>query len=263
MRALLVTIPLLISGPLLAKPVATPLGWDYEGTNFSGYVIYDDASDALRPGLAMVPNWMGINDSAIEKAKLIAGTDYVVLLVDMYGAGVRPTDFKGASTAARAVYADPVQMRGRVAQALEVLRTQAGKAPLDIGRVGAIGFCFGGSTVLELARAGATVSGVVSFHGGLKTSIPAGAGDIHTPLLVLNGAADTNVSADDITAFTTEMSTSGAHWELVNFPGAHHCFAEADANSPPNCLYDAPSAKRAYELMHEFFDKQFKQAAGE
>ncbi|MCJ7558530.1 MAG: dienelactone hydrolase family protein, partial [Gammaproteobacteria bacterium] len=117
MRALLVTIPLLISGPLLAKPVATPLGWDYEGTNFSGYVIYDDASDALRPGLAMVPNWMGINDSAIEKAKLIAGTDYVVLLVDMYGAGVRPTDFKGASTAARAVYADPVQMRGRVAQA--------------------------------------------------------------------------------------------------------------------------------------------------
>ena len=263
MRALFVTISLLMCGPILAKPVATPLDWDYEGTNFSGYVIYDDESDALRPGLAMVPNWMGINDSAIEKAKVIAGTDYVVLLVDMYGVGVRPTDFKSASTAARAVYADPAQMRGRIARGVEMLRAQAGKAPLDVGSVGAIGFCFGGSTVLELARSGATVSGVVSFHGGLNTSIRAGAGDIHTPLLVLNGADDTNVSADDISAFTTEMDTAGAEWELVNFPGAHHCFAEADANSPPNCLYHEPSAKRAYEMMHVFFDRQFTQAAAE
>ena len=263
MRALVLTISLLFTGPVLAKPVATPLNWDYEGTNFSGYVIYDDASDAIRPGLAMVPNWMGVNDSAIEKAKLIAGTKYVVLLVDMYGVGVRPTDFKSASAAAGAVYADPGQMRGRIAKAVEVLRAQAGKAPLDSERVGALGFCFGGSTVLELARSGATVAGVVSFHGGLKTSIRAGEGDIRTPILVLNGAADTNVSAEDIAALTTEMDAAGAEWELVNFPGAHHCFAEADANSPPNCLYHAPSAKRAYELMHEFFDQQFKQSEGE
>ena len=263
MRALYITLSLLLAGPVLAKPVVTPLDWNYEGTRFSGYVIYDDASDAIRPGLAMVPNWMGINDSAIEKAKVIAGDEFVVLLVDMYGVDVRPTDFKSASAAAGAVYADPAQMRGRIAQAVEVLRAQFGKAPLDIDRVGAIGFCFGGSTVLELARSGATVSGVVSFHGGLKTSMPAGVGDIHTPLLILNGAADTNVSAEDIAALTTEMDAAGADWELVNFPGAHHCFAEADANSPPNCLYDAPSAKRAYELMHEFFGKQFKQAEGE
>lgn len=263
MRALLGMISLLVSGTVLAAPVATPVDWDYEGTTFSGYVIYDDASEAVRPGIAMVPNWMGINDSAIEKAKVIAGTRYVVFLVDMYGIGVRPTDFKSASTAARAVYADPAQMRGRIARGVEMLRAQAGVAPLDVENVGAIGFCFGGSTVLELARSGATVSGVVSFHGGLNTSIPAGKGDIHTPLLVLNGAADTNVSAEDISAFTSEMDAADARWELVNFPDAHHCFAEADANSPPNCLYHEPSAKRAFELMHEFFDTQFKQSAGE
>lgn len=263
MRILLGCLTLLLTAPVLAKPVVTPVDWNYEGTQFSGYVIYDDAGDAIRPGLAMVPNWMGINDSAIEKAKTIAGDKFVVLLVDMYGVDTRPTDFKSASTAARAVYADPGQMRGRIAQAVEVLRAQAGTAPLDVDHVGAIGFCFGGSTVLELARSGAAVSGVVSFHGGLKTSIPAAEGNVHTPILVLNGADDTNVSADDIAAFTSEMDTAGADWEMVNFPGAHHCFAEADANSPPNCLYHAPSAKRAFELMHEFFGKQFAKAGGD
>jgi dienelactone hydrolase len=258
MRTLLLVICVLVTGSVLAEPVARPLDWSYAGAEFSGYVIYDDGSAEPRPGLAMVPNWMGINESAIEKAKAIAGTDYVVLLVDMYGKDVRPTDFQSASSAARAVYADPDQMRGRILEAVEVLRAQGGDAPLNLSKIGAIGFCFGGSTVLELARAGARVSGVVSFHGGLKTSRPAVKGNLHTPILVLNGEADTNVSAEDIAAFTNEMDQSGAEWELVNFPGAHHCFAEADANSPPNCLYHEPSAKRAYVLMHEFFAKQFK-----
>jgi dienelactone hydrolase len=258
MRALVLTISLLVTGPILAKPVVNQLDWTFDDREFSGYVIYDDESNAIRPGLAMVPNWMGINDSAVEKAKAIAGKEYVVLLVDMYGKDVRPTDFSSASAAAKAVYADPEQMRGRILRAVDILRAQAGKAPLDASKLGAIGFCFGGSTVLELARAGAPVSGVVSFHGGLKTALPAGKDDIRAPVLVLNGQDDTNVSADDIDAFTREMNSAGAYWQLVNFPGAHHCFAEADANSPPNCLYHEPSAKRAYVLMHEFFDTQFK-----
>lgn len=265
MRALLAMIGLLIAAPVLAKPVVKPLEWGFQGTTFSGYVIYDDYSAAIRPGIAMVPNWMGVNDSAIEKAKVIAGKDYVVLLVDMYGKGVRPKDAKEAAAAAKAVYADRVQMRNRIVWAVEALRAQGRIAPLDFSQLGAIGFCFGGSTVLELARAGAlegslgtSVAGVVSFHGGLSTPLPAKQGDIHASVLVLNGGADTNVSADDIAAFTKEMDGAGADWKLVNFPGAHHCFAEADANSPPNCLYDEPSAKKAYALMHAFFKERFK-----
>src|SRR3546814_19447891 len=101
MRAFVAMIGLLIAGPVLAKPVAKPLEWGFQGTVFSGYVIYDDYSAAIRPGIAMVPNSMGVNASAIEKAKPIAGTDYVVLLVDMYDTGVRAKDTKDSPTQAR------------------------------------------------------------------------------------------------------------------------------------------------------------------
>lgn len=269
MRALLVMIVVLMAGPVLAEPVVKPLEWGYKGTEFSGYVIYDDYSGAIRPGVAMVPNWMGVNDAAIEKAKVIAGKDYVVLLVDMYGKNIRPKNAEEAAAAAKAVYADREEMRGRIVWAVEALRAQGRIAPLDFSQLGAIGFCFGGSTVLELARAGAmeagngtSISGVVSFHGGLGTSMPAKKGDIRTSVLVLNGEADTSVTADDIATFSKEMDDAGADWKLVNFPGAHHCFAEADANSPPNCLYDEPSATRAYKLMREFLARRFKEAPG-
>lgn len=265
MRVLFAMIGLLIAAPVLAKPVVKPLEWGYQGTEFSGYVIYDDYSAAIRPGIAMVPNWMGVNDSAIEKAKVIAGKDYVVLLVDMYGKGIRPTNAEQARAAAQAVYADREQMRGRIVWAVEALRAQGRIAPLDFSKLAAIGFCFGGSTVLELARAGAleaslgtSVAGVVSFHGGLSTPLPAAKGDVHTAVLVLNGEADSSVSAEDIAAFTQEMDGAGADWKLVNFPGARHCFAEADANSPPNCVYHEPSATKAYALMHAFLEERFK-----
>lgn len=255
---------LLAAGSAVAKPVVKPLEWGYQGTEFSGYVIYDDSSAAIRPGIAMVPNWMGVNESAIEKAKAIAGKDFVILLVDMYGKNVRPQNAQEARAAAQAVYADREQMRGRIVWAIEALRAQGRIAPLDSSRLGAIGFCFGGSTVLELARAGAMqaangsgIAGVVSFHGGLSTPLPAKKGDVRAPILVLNGADDASVSADDIAAFRKEMDAAGADYEVVNFPGARHCFAEADANSPPNCVYHEPSAKKAYERMRAFFAKQF------
>lgn len=255
---------LLAAGSAVAKPVVKSLEWGYQGTQFSGYVIYDDSSAAIRPGIAMVPNWMGVNESAIEKAKAIAGKDFVILLVDMYGKDVRPQNAQEARAAAQAVYADREQMRGRIVWAIEALRAQGRIAPLDSSRLGAIGFCFGGSTVLELARAGAMqaangsgIAGVVSFHGGLSTPLPAKKGDVRAPILVLNGADDASVSADDIAAFRKEMDAAGADYEVVNFPGARHCFAEADANSPPNCVYHEPSATKAYERMHAFFAKQF------
>lgn len=249
---------LLAAAPLLhAAPTAEPISWTHDGVDFDGYLVYDKSASDLRPGLVMVPNWMGVNDSAIEKARQVADDDYVVLLVDMYGRGVRPANAQEAGKAAGAVYADRPALRGRIQAALDTLKSQAGKAPLDVRQLGGFGFCFGGAVVLELARSGADVAGVVSFHGNLSTSLPAEAGAVKASVLVLNGADDTYVSAEQIAAFEAEMKAAGADWQFVNYAGAVHCFAEADANSPPGCVYHERSAKRAYRAMDDFFDERF------
>jgi len=247
---------LLWSPALFAAPIAKPVEWTIGGDTFAGVLVYDDAVKQPRPGLVMVPNWKGVNDSAIEKARLVAGDDYVVLLVDMYGRGVRPANADEAGKAAGAVYADREALRGRINTALGVLKASAGKAPLDAAQLGAIGFCFGGAVALDLARSGADIAGVVSFHGNLSTSIPAQAGGVKASLLVLNGADDTYVPAEQIAAFQKEMTDAKADWQFVNYSGAVHCFAEADANSP-GCVYEPRAAKRAYAMMEAFFDERF------
>ncbi|HBD18924.1 MAG TPA: dienelactone hydrolase [Arenimonas sp.] len=256
-RSLLALALASLSLTAAAKPVAEPVSWTHGGTTFDGYLVYDDSEGDKRPGLVMVPNWMGVTDSAIEKAKTIAGDDYVILLVDMYGRGVRPANADEAGKAATAVYADRTALRGRINTALGVLRDSAGKAPVDAGQLGGIGFCFGGAVVLELARTGADVAGVVSFHGNLSTTIPAEAGAVKASLLVLNGADDTYVPAEQIATFQQEMTAAKADWQFVNYSGAVHCFAEADANSP-GCLYEPRAAKRAYAAMESFFDEKFE-----
>jgi dienelactone hydrolase len=204
----------------------------------------------------MVPNWMGVTDDAVERAKEIAGTDFVVLVADVYGKDVRPADAKAASEQTRKMYADRHTLRARALKALDVLRENAAKAPLDAGKLGAVGFCFGGATVLEMARAGADLAGVVSLHGGLSTDLPATA----TPkasILVLNGAADSYVPAEEIAAFQAEMTKVDADWQFVNYAGAVHCFAEASAASPPGCVYHPVAAKRAFAALRGFFGERF------
>lgn len=245
-----------LSFAALAKPVAEPVSWSHGGVDFDGYLVYDKDEDDKRPGLLMVPNWMGVTDAAIEKAKQLADDDYVILLVDMYGRGVRPANAEEAGKAAGAVYADPDALRGRINTALGVLTASAGRTPLDATQIGGIGFCFGGAIVLELARSGADIAGVVSFHGNLATKAPAQAGAVKASLLVLNGADDTYVPAEQIAGFQKEMTDAQADWQFVNFGGAVHCFAEADANSP-GCLYHPRSARRAYQMMDSFFDEHF------
>lgn len=256
MRTLIAIALFGLSAAAFAKPVAEPVSWSHGGTDFDGYLVYDDSESDKRPGLVMVPNWMGVNDSAIAKAKQIAGDDYVVLLVDMYGRGVRPANADEAGKAAGAVYADREALRGRINTALGVLRSSAAKAPLDATQLGAIGFCFGGAVALELARSGADIGGVVSFHGNLSTTMPARAGDVKASLLVLNGADDSYVPLEQITGFQKEMTEARADWQFVNYSGAVHCFAEADANSP-GCQYQPLAAKRAYAAMEDFFDERF------
>lgn len=255
-RSILVLCLMLLGSPALAAMQAKPVEWTVGKQAFSGFLVYDDATDARRPGLVMVPDWLGVTPDAVAQARDVAGDRYVILVADMYGKGIRPDGPEQALAQVKKLYADVPAMRARVNKAVEVLKAQAGKAPLDASRVGAIGYCFGGSSVLELARSGAQLAGIVTFHGGLGTTTPAKPGAVRTPLLVLNGADDKS-TASDIDAFEQEMDKAGADWTFVNFSGAVHCFALKAANRPPGCVYNPRVAKRAYRMMFGFFDERF------
>ena len=238
-----------------------PVEWTVDGSTFSGYLVYDGDDTEERPGLVMVPNWMGVTEESLERAKAVAGDDYVILVADVYGKGNRPKDAGEAGKLAGSLRGDDRgPLRARMRAAVDTLKAQAGKAPLQAAKIGAFGFCFGGSAALELARSGADVAGVVSLHGGLAPGAkPATAAKVPAPVLVHNGADDKAVGDAEILAFEQEMDNAGADWQFVDFSGAVHCFAEPSAGNDPasNCRYDERAAKRAYRMMGDFFDEAF------
>jgi dienelactone hydrolase len=256
MRHALLCLALSVAATAQAEIRSESLRWEVDGVVMQGHFVHDDAAPA-KGGLVMVPNWMGVTDSALEKAKGIAARGYAVMLADVYGADLRPANAQEAGQAAQSMYGQREVLRARAGAAVDQLKARAGEAGFDAGRIGAIGFCFGGATVLELARSGRDdIDGVVSFHGSLGTSLPAEAGAVKASVLVLNGADDSYVSAEEISGLQKEMTEAGADWQFVNFAGAVHCFAEADANSP-GCLYHERSARRAYRMMDDFFAEVF------
>ncbi|KGI77149.1 dienelactone hydrolase family protein [Oleiagrimonas soli] len=230
--------------------------WQLDGRTYQGALIYDDAVAGKRPGLLMVPNWYGVNADAIAKAKRIAGRKYVILLGDLYGRGLRPANAAQARAAVGPLYGDRKEMRKRVTKALDVLRAQAASAPIDLRHLAAIGFCFGGSAVLDLARSGADIAAVVSFHGGLSTDDPALARQIKAHVLVMNGADDKGTMGD-ADAFMDEMRASPADWQFVVLGHAVHCFTEVGEDSP-GCRYDARAARRSYRLMDMWLNDAFR-----
>jgi dienelactone hydrolase len=253
----LALLALLPASVAFAEMVAKPVGWTLDGTTFKNVLVYDDASNARRPGLVMVPNWYGIRDIAIEKAKAIAGKDYVILLTDMYGKAVRPLGEAEARAATAPLYSDRSLMRRRIGKAFAELKAAGSVAPIDPTRLAAIGFCFGGSAVLDLARSGSEVRAVIAFHGGLKTDAPDLAKAIRSRVLAINGANDIG-TLPDVPSFKDEMRASSADWQFVEMGGAVHCFTETEATSTAgNCRYDAKVADRAYALMRGWLQESF------
>ena len=238
-----------------AEMQARPVEWTVGKDTFSGYLVYDDTNAIKRPGVVMVPDWMGVTDQAVEKAKHIAADDYVVLLADVYGKGVRPKNDSEAQAQVKKLYADRATLRARADKAIDVLKS-AKDVPLDAAKIGAIGYCFGGATALEMARSGADLDAVVTFHGGLATSMPAKPGTVKASVLVLNGADDQGTKGD-IPAFEDEMNAAKVDWQFVNFSGAVHCFAIPTANKPPGCVYNELATLRSERMMRVFFAERF------
>lgn len=247
----------LFAAPLHAEMIARPIAYEVGGKNMQSMLVYDAAVATPRPGIVMTPDWMGMNDNQVALAKQIAGKDYVILVADVYGIDVRPKDVKEAGAATEAMYAHRGDLRARINGALDQLKKQVGNAPLDGRHWGAIGFCFGGATTLELARSGADVAGVVVFHANLSRDA-AFADSIKAKVLALHGADDRFESPEQIAAFQQEMRDAHADWQFHVFGGAVHCFAIPTADgSVPGCKYDAPVARRAFAQMHLFFDEVF------
>jgi dienelactone hydrolase len=260
MNRLLAAVVLSGLGSSFASAAMVTRNIDYtvDGAKMQSVLVYDDAVKTLRPGLVMAPDWLGMNDNQIALAKQIAGKDYVILVADMYGTAVRPKNPDEAAAASGNMYKHRDELRARVKAALAQLRAQQGKAPLDGKHWGAIGFCFGGAVVLDLARTGADIAGVATFHGNLATDDPAMAKHIKGMVLAMNGADDSFTPESAILGFEKEMRDAGVDWQFVNYGGAVHCFAIPTAdNSVKGCNYDAKVAHRAFALMHGFFDEAF------
>lgn len=220
-----------------------------------GYLAYDDSFEGKRPGILVIHEWMGLNDYAKMRADKLAGLGYVAFAADIYGKGVRPKTVEEANREATKYKNDRALLRQRVHVALEVLKDQT---IVDSKRTAAIGYCFGGTTVLELARSGADVKGVVSFHGGLSTPTPQDARNILARVLVLHGAADPFVPAKELEDFKNEMKQGKVKYKIVQYPGAVHGFTNpANKGEIPGALYDALADQKSWKAMQKFFDEIF------
>ncbi|MEQ9131851.1 MAG: dienelactone hydrolase family protein [Salinisphaeraceae bacterium] len=228
------------------------LSYDIDGTEHRGYIAYDDSLEGPRPGVLVIHEWWGLNDYARHRARDLAAMGYVAFAADMYGGGRTTEDPAEAGEWSKA--AGP-ELRRLAGAGLEQL---AGHDRVDTDRLAAIGFCFGGTSVLQLAYSGAELDGVVSFHGNLP--VPGDNDIINAAILVQHGAADPLVPTADADAWQQAMGDrSSVDWHFVAHGGAKHAFTNpaADDLGMDAVGYDAAAADRSWAHMQRFFDELF------
>ena len=221
-----------------------------------GAVAFDDANKSPRPGVLLVPDWMGVGEYAKSRAKQVAALGYVCFVADIYGKGVRPANAGEASAQAGKYKGDRPLLRERVNAAFAEFKKHALVVKT---KTCAMGYCFGGTTVLELARSGADIAGVISFHGGLDSPNAADGKNIKGKVLVLHGADDPFVKPADIAAFQEEMRGNKVDWQMVYYGDAVHSFTNPNAGNDKSkgAAYQEAADKRSWEAMKEFYAEVF------
>jgi dienelactone hydrolase len=258
MNKLLVTSLLLAAAlPLKAKVVTRTVEYKQGDTLLEGYLAYDDSGTSPRPGVVIVHQWMGLTDYEKHRAEQLAQLGYVAFCADVYGKGVRPADTRQAGTEASKYKNNRPLLRQRVNAALEELKKNS---LVDTRRTAAIGYCFGGTAVIELARSGAELAGVVSFHGGLDSPVPEDGRNIKAKVLACHGADDPFVSAQDLAAFEKEMRDAKIDWRLIKYGGAVHSFTQpmAGNDSSKGAAYNERADRRSWQDMRDFFAEIFQ-----
>ncbi|MEW8506643.1 MAG: dienelactone hydrolase family protein [Candidatus Thiodiazotropha sp.] len=212
---------------LWSAVVGEEVAYNHGATQMKGYIAYDDGIQERRPGILVVHEWWGHNEYARSRAKQLAGMGYTALAVDMYGEGRQASHPKDAGRFATEVKKNMETAAARFQAAMALLQSHKTVARDDIS---AIGYCFGGGMVLEMARRGLELDLVGSFHGSLPTSSPAAKGAVKAEVLVFNGADDPFVKAEHIEAFMSEMDQAGVKYSFTNYPGAKHSFTNPGAD---------------------------------
>lgn len=253
---------LTFNSPLIAKPLTKPVEYRQGETLLEGYVVYPSpdvtaqSTPMNRPAVIVVHEWWGLNDYAKRRAQMLAGLGYVGFAADIYGKGIVATTPEEAGKLATGFKKDRALLRARINAAVETVKKLPG---VDPDRVVCIGYCFGGTTALELARSGADVAGVVSFHGGLDTPTPQDAANIKARVLVLHGDADPMVPPAEVQAFHDEMRSAKVDFQFIAFGGVVHSFTnpDADALKFDGVKYDAKADHRSWEYLKAFLAEVF------
>lgn len=248
-------IVLLSSSYVLAAIRTQTIEYKQGNTLLEGYLAYDDVVKVKRPGVLVVHEWNGLQSYVKKRTQQLAKLGYVAFAVDIYGKGIRPKNPEESAKQANIYRQDRKLLRARAKAGLQVLQ----KYPLtDSQRIAAIGYCFGGGTVLELARSGVNIGGVVSFHGNLDTPDTNDAKNIKAKVLVLHGADDPFVPEQQVQAFEKEMRLGNVNWQLISYGGALHSFTNPEAqNNPKGAIYNVIADQRSWQAMKQFFAEIF------
>jgi dienelactone hydrolase len=241
-----------------AKLVENIVTYEQGGVTLEGFQVYDDAVAGKRPGVLVIHQWTGISDHEKARSRMLAEMGYHVLVADLYGQGVRPQVPEAGQEAGK-YKGDRALFRARLMAGLDFLKADE---RTEADKVAAIGFCFGGTGVLEMARAGADVAGVVSFHGGLDSQegMTAQAGKVTAKVLVLHGAVDPYVPAEQVAAFQKEMTDANVDWQMISYGGAVHSFTQKEAGDDPSkgAAYHEAADQRSWEAMKDFLAEVFR-----
>lgn len=251
---------LVISVPILAGVVGAEISYDGGGVTMKGYLAYNDQVEGPRPGVLVVHEWWGHNDYARKRADMLAELGYTALAVDMYGNGKQASHPQDAGKFVQEVIANYDQALERFKVAMELLRSHP---TTDPAKTAAIGYCFGGATVLNVARAGFDLAAVVSFHGSLGTQQPVARGVIKGRVLVCHGADDPFVSAEEIDGFKKEMESAGVNYEFIAYPDAKHSFTNPGATEIGKKFelpleYNQAADEASWNAMKELFAEVFR-----
>ena len=231
-----------------------------QGVVMKGYMAYDESISGRRPGVLVVHEWWGVNDEVRRRARMLAELGYTALALDMYGEGKEAVHPGDAGKFSSELMKNFDVAKARFLAAVDFLKQQA---TTDPDRIAAIGYCFGGGVVLNMARQGVDLKGVASFHGSLAAIKPAQPGGIRAKILVLNGADDKFVTSEQIEAFKQEMKSAGADFQFISYPGAIHSFTNPDADAYGKKFniplgYNAEADKQSWDEMKKFFNSIFR-----
>ena len=242
--------------PMLKEEI---VNYTADGVSLKGFVVYDETKTGKRPAILVVPEWWGLNDYTKSRARQLAEIGYIAMAVDIYGGGKTAANPQEAQELATPFYKDPQLAKTRLEAALNKIKEYK---QTDANNIAAIGYCFGGSVVLNSAKLGSDFKGVVSFHGGLA-GVPARKELLKASILVCHGEADKFVSKQDVESFKHAMDSIGADFTFKSYPNATHAFTNPDATKNGKLFnmpieYNAAADKASWNDMQIFLNRIFK-----